>query len=105
MSVEQAGNHDYRVFDSIDGDGPLSLIAPDENCLIHVTSYEDPTLRKKLSAANTGSTVTLQLTESDDNDGGYLAQRPPGGLSLTLNPPCRLQERASEWKSPAATTI
>jgi hypothetical protein len=104
MSVEQAGNHDYRVFDSIDGDGPLSLIAPDENCLIHVTGYEDPKLRKQLSAANTGSTVTLQLTESDE-DVGYLAQRPPGGLSLTLNPPCRLQERASEWKSPTATTI
>lgn len=104
MSVEQAGNHDYRVFDSIDGDGPLSLIAPDENCLIHVTGYEDPKLRKELSAANTGSTVTLQLTGSDE-DGGYLAERPPGGVSLTLNPPCRLQERASEWKSPTATTI
>ncbi|ESS07910.1 MAG: hypothetical protein A07HN63_02415 [uncultured archaeon A07HN63] len=105
MSVEQAGNHDYRVFDSIDGDGTLSLITPDKNCLVHVTGYEDPKLRKQLAAANTGSTIRLQLTESDEDDDGYRAQRPSGGVSVTLNPPCRLQERVGEWESPAATIL
>jgi hypothetical protein len=81
------------------------LIAPDENCLIHVTVYEDPKLRRQLSAANTGSKVTLQLVESAGDEDGYRAQRPSGGVSVTLNPPCRLQERAGEWESPTATIL
>jgi hypothetical protein len=105
MSVEQAGRREYRVFDSIDANGTLSLIAPDEGCLIHVTEFEDSKLRKQLSAANTGSRVALRLAPSEAEDSSYLAERPADGVSVTLNPPCRLPDRAGEWESPAMTMI
>lgn len=103
MSVEASGYREYRVFDGIGNDGPLRLIAPDQNAVYDVTGYEDTGLRRALSAANTGSTVTLRLERSSADD-GYQARRPPSGLSLTLNPPHRLQDRAGEWRSPAAST-
>lgn len=105
MSANHSGHDEYRVFETIQDSNTLTVLSPAGGRLYRVTEFEDAALRRELSKANTGSMLTLELEQTSDAAGGYQARRPPNGVSITLNPPCHLQDRAGEWQSVTATTM